>query len=214
MSMFLVLDHCENGSLWSYLQTEGRHIPTHQKLTFCAEVARGMDYISARRVIHRDIAARNVLLDFAFVCKISDFGLSIALNEVKEYARFNEGALSEDELPVRWTAPEIFNENRFSTASDVWAYGIFVWEGACASFIHTDTQNRPTPAPTPTHSYNAHAHTHIHTHIYIHKHLSHTHTHTHTHTTYHTHTHTHTRACMYISTYLNVSVGTESVVRL
>jgi serine/threonine protein kinase len=104
-----------------------------------------MDYISARRVIHRDVAARNVLLDFSMVCKIADFGLSIALNEVKEYARLRDGAVSEDELPVRWTAPEIFSENKFSTRSDVWAYGIFAWEGMGTH-------------PTPTHK---HARTHI-----------------------------------------------------
>eukprot|EP00040_Diaphanoeca_grandis_P036065 m.228619 g.228619 ORF g.228619 m.228619 type:complete len:1687 (+) comp33543_c0_seq1:183-5243(+) len=128
LSTLLLLAYCDNGSLLKFLTSVATAPPMHSKLTFCAEVARGMDYISARRVVHRDLAARNVLLDVAMVCKIADFGLSIALNEAKEYARFDNNGNVEQELPVRWTAPEIFVDDKFSVLSDVWAFGIFAWE--------------------------------------------------------------------------------------
>ena len=85
------------------------------KLTFAGDVCRGLQYLASCRIVHRDIAARNVLLDAAYLCRIGDFGLSQSLSESKEYVRMQE------QVAVRWAAKEVLSEDKFSTASDVWS---------------------------------------------------------------------------------------------
>ena len=93
------------------------------RLTNCTQVLQGLQFIAARRIVHRDVAARNVLLDSIMVSKISDFGMAAALTEDgKEYIRANE------QLAIRWSAIEVIREGKYSAQSDVWAFGVLAYE--------------------------------------------------------------------------------------
>lgn len=88
-----------------------------------------MHYLSSRRIVHRDVAARNVLLDAAMTCKVSDFGMSTALAADKDGSDYASNYVRmQGELPVRWSAIEVLSEAKYSKASDVWAYGILIFE--------------------------------------------------------------------------------------
>ncbi|CAH2107874.1 unnamed protein product [Euphydryas editha] len=125
----LIMEYVMCGKLLTYLR-ERRSRPdrfsgsgalTSRDLTvFAYCVARGMDYIASKGIVHRDLAARNVLVDHNKLCKIADFGLSRAAGAA---ARGGRGA-----LPVRWMAPEALLYNVYSHHSDVWAFGILLWE--------------------------------------------------------------------------------------
>ncbi len=82
-----------------------------------------MEYISAKRVVHGDLSARNVFLNADFTCKIGDFGLSRKLYEFNEYVKKSQGP-----LPWRWMAIESLKHMEFTTKSDVWSFGVTVWE--------------------------------------------------------------------------------------
>ncbi|XP_004349267.1 tyrosine-protein kinase Srms [Capsaspora owczarzaki ATCC 30864] len=86
-------------------------------------IAAGMGYLEQARVLHRDLAARNVLVGSHLVAKIADFGLSRELND-KDYYKLQ----SKQKLPVRWMAPETLNYRKFSSQSDVFSYGVVLWE--------------------------------------------------------------------------------------
>jgi len=88
-------------------------------------VAKGMEYITSKQIIHRDLAARNILIDHTRCCKISDFGLSRNLGDTgsEMYEQKTKGA-----LPIRWMAPESLYFSVFTPKSDVWSFGILMWE--------------------------------------------------------------------------------------
>lgn len=93
---------------------------------FAVQICDGMQYLESKRLIHRDLAARNVLVFSKNKVKISDFGLSRALGQGKDYYRTNFNVNLK--LPVAWCAPECITYLRFTTASDVWAFGVALWE--------------------------------------------------------------------------------------
>ncbi|CAL4065830.1 unnamed protein product, partial [Meganyctiphanes norvegica] len=93
---------------------------------FSIQICDGMSYLESKRLIHRDLAARNILVFSRNKIKISDFGLSRALGVGKDYYQTNFNVNLK--LPIAWCAPECINYLRFTSASDVWAFGVTLWE--------------------------------------------------------------------------------------
>ncbi|KJE94060.1 ephrin type-A receptor 4a [Capsaspora owczarzaki ATCC 30864] len=89
-----------------------------------AQIASGMAYLTSQRIVHRDLAARNCLVGHNLVVKVSDFGLSRSMAEDKDYYVVQ----TRGKLPARWMSPEALGFRKFTEASDVWSFGIVMWE--------------------------------------------------------------------------------------
>ncbi|XP_025269674.1 vascular endothelial growth factor receptor 1 isoform X3 [Camponotus floridanus] len=98
-------------------------ICTQDLLSYAFQVARGMEYLSQRRVLHGDLAARNILLCENNIVKICDFGLAKTMYKDDNYKKKGDGP-----LPIKWMAIESIRDRIFSTQSDIWSFGIVLWE--------------------------------------------------------------------------------------
>uniref|UniRef100_A0A671XVI9 receptor protein-tyrosine kinase n=1 Tax=Sparus aurata TaxID=8175 RepID=A0A671XVI9_SPAAU len=103
--VMIVTEFMENGALDSFLRQNDGQFTVIQLVGMMRGISAGMKYLSEMNYVHRDLAARNILVNSNLVCKVSDFGLSL-----------------------RWTAPEAIAYRKFTSASDVWSYGIVMWE--------------------------------------------------------------------------------------
>ncbi|KAI9588083.1 fibroblast growth factor receptor homolog 1 [Glossina fuscipes] len=113
----------------SSLEGSGEYLEDKPQLTekhlvsFAFQIARGMDYLASRRCIHRDLAARNVLVSNDYVMKIADFGLARDVQDTDYYRKKTNGR-----LPIKWMAPESLQDKFYDSKSDVWSYGVLLWE--------------------------------------------------------------------------------------
>uniref|UniRef100_A0A8C5FUB0 receptor protein-tyrosine kinase n=1 Tax=Gadus morhua TaxID=8049 RepID=A0A8C5FUB0_GADMO len=111
-------------SFSSSLQKNDGQFTVIQLVGMLRGIASGMRYLSEMGYVHRDLAARNILVNSNLVCKVSDFGLSRVLEDDPEAEYTTRGG----KIPIRWTAPEAIAYRKFTSASDVWSYGIVMWE--------------------------------------------------------------------------------------
>ncbi|XP_022322441.1 tyrosine-protein kinase Tec-like isoform X1 [Crassostrea virginica] len=122
--LIIVTELMQYGSLLSYLRRHKARLlsKTATLLDMCSQVCNGMAYLEKRRFIHRDLAARNCLVGQSTVVKVADFGLARYVID-DEYT-----SSTGTKFPVKWAPPEVLSYTRFSSKSDVWAYGVLMWE--------------------------------------------------------------------------------------
>uniref|UniRef100_UPI00398F43A0 fibroblast growth factor receptor 1-like isoform X2 n=1 Tax=Pristiophorus japonicus TaxID=55135 RepID=UPI00398F43A0 len=136
--LYVIVEFASKGNLREYLRArrppgmEYCYNPTHlpdEQLSFkdlvsCAyQVSRGMEYLASKKCIHRDLAARNVLVTEDSVMKIADFGLARDIHHIDYYKKTTNGR-----LPVKWMAPEALFDRIYTHQSDVWSFGVLLWE--------------------------------------------------------------------------------------
>uniref|UniRef100_A0A8C1KQD8 receptor protein-tyrosine kinase n=1 Tax=Cyprinus carpio TaxID=7962 RepID=A0A8C1KQD8_CYPCA len=120
----IITEYMENGALDQYLRDHDGDFASYQLVGMLNGIAAGMKYLSDMNYVHRDLAARNVLVNGNLECKVSDFGLSRVLEDYPEGTYTTTGG----KIPIRWTAPEAIAYRKFTSASDVWSFGIVMWE--------------------------------------------------------------------------------------
>ncbi|XP_074900874.1 tyrosine-protein kinase Fes/Fps isoform X2 [Buteo buteo] len=121
--IYIVMELVQGGDFLSFLRNEGPHLRVKELIKMTENAAAGMEYLESKHCIHRDLAARNCLVTEKNALKISDFGMS---REEEDGIYASTGGMKQ--IPVKWTAPEALNYGRYSSESDVWSFGILLWE--------------------------------------------------------------------------------------
>ncbi|XP_036836742.1 tyrosine-protein kinase Fes/Fps isoform X2 [Oncorhynchus mykiss] len=121
--IYIIMELVQGGDFLSFLRCEGHNLKSNMLVKMAENVASGMEYLESKKCIHRDLAARNCLVGEQSRVKISDFGMS---REQQDGVYSAAGGLKQ--IPVKWTAPEALNYGRYTTESDVWSFGVLLWE--------------------------------------------------------------------------------------
>uniref|UniRef100_A0A3B4CMY6 Focal adhesion kinase 1 n=1 Tax=Pygocentrus nattereri TaxID=42514 RepID=A0A3B4CMY6_PYGNA len=120
--VWIIMELCTLGELRSFLQVRKYNLDLASLILFAYQLSTALAYLESKRFVHRDIAARNVLVSSADCVKLGDFGLSRYMEDSSYYKA------SKGKLPIKWMAPESINFRRFTSASDVWMFGVCMWE--------------------------------------------------------------------------------------
>ncbi|CAJ1087480.1 protein-tyrosine kinase 2-beta-like [Xyrichtys novacula] len=120
--VWIVMELYEHGELGNYLVEQQYMLTNSTLILYCVQICKALAYLEGLSMVHRDIAVRNVLVASPDCVKLGDFGLSRYIDEQEYYKA------SVSRLPIKWMAPESINFRRFTSASDVWMFGVCVWE--------------------------------------------------------------------------------------
>nr|XP_061789251.1 focal adhesion kinase 1-like isoform X12 [Nerophis lumbriciformis] len=120
--VWIIMELCTLGELRSFLQVRKYSLDLATLILYSHQLSTALAYLESKRFVHRDIAARNVLVSTVDCVKLGDFGLSRYMEDSSYYKA------SKGKLPIKWMAPESINFRRFTTASDVWMFGVCMWE--------------------------------------------------------------------------------------
>ncbi|XP_051921688.1 focal adhesion kinase 1-like isoform X10 [Hippocampus zosterae] len=120
--VWIIMELCTLGELRSFLQVRKYSLDLATLILYSHQLSMALAYLESKRFVHRDIAARNVLVSTVDCVKLGDFGLSRYMEDSSYYKA------SKGKLPIKWMAPESINFRRFTTASDVWMFGVCMWE--------------------------------------------------------------------------------------
>uniref|UniRef100_A0A8C5PZ27 Tyrosine-protein kinase n=1 Tax=Leptobrachium leishanense TaxID=445787 RepID=A0A8C5PZ27_9ANUR len=120
----LVMEYLPNKSLREYLPINRDRLDSNHLLLYASQVCKGMQYLGSQRYVHRDLASRNILVENVNHVKIGDFGLTKILPQDKEYYVVK----LRGESPIFWHAPESLSDSIYSCASDVWSFGVLLYE--------------------------------------------------------------------------------------
>ncbi|EAA05272.4 AGAP011118-PA, partial [Anopheles gambiae str. PEST] len=120
--IWIVMELARHGELRAYLKKNGPKLKLGTLLLYSYQLSTALSYLESKKFVHRDIAARNVLVSSPTCIKLADFGLSRWVEDQSYYTS------TKGMLPIKWMAPESINFRRFTTASDVWMFGVCTWE--------------------------------------------------------------------------------------
>ncbi|XP_064542789.1 focal adhesion kinase 1 isoform X5 [Drosophila montana] len=121
--IWIVMELAKLGELRAYLKANSERLSHGTLLKYCYQLSTALSYLESKKFVHRDIAARNVLVSTPTCVKLADFGLSRWVSDQSYYHSTPTVA-----LPIKWMSPESINFRRFTTASDVWMFGVCIWE--------------------------------------------------------------------------------------